>query len=79
MGREVGGRIRREGTHVCLWQIHADIWQRPSQYCKVIIFQLIQIHNFFLKIPSIFIIVNLIYLSSLLAFWIFLTFPDSSS
>ena len=33
-----GGR-REEGsgwgTHVYLWQIHVDIWQKPIQYCKV--------------------------------------------
>ena len=29
--------IWREGTHVCLWPIHVDVWQKPSQYCKVII------------------------------------------
>ena len=27
------------GTHVCLWLIHVDIWQKPLQYCKVISFQ----------------------------------------
>ena len=32
MEREVGGGLRREGTHVCLWPIHVDVWQRPSQY-----------------------------------------------
>ena len=26
------------GTHVYLWLIHVDIWQKSSQYCKVIIF-----------------------------------------
>ena len=31
--------FRREGTHVCLWLSHVDVWQRPSQYCKVIILQ----------------------------------------
>ena len=38
--RVVGGVFRREGTHVRLWPIHADVWQKPSQYCKVIILQL---------------------------------------
>ena len=28
-------RMRR--THVCLWPIHVDVWQKPLQYCKVII------------------------------------------
>ena len=31
-----GGRrgVLEGGTHVCLWLIHADVWQRPSQYCN---------------------------------------------
>ena len=33
------------GTHVYLWPIHADVWQRPSQYYKVIILQM----KYFLK------------------------------
>ena len=24
-----------EGTHVYLWLIHADVWQKSSQYCKL--------------------------------------------
>ena len=32
--------IRMEQTHVHLWLIHTDIWQKPSQYYKVIILQL---------------------------------------
>ena len=39
-GREVGEGFRWEGLHACLWPIHADAWQRPSQYCKAIILQL---------------------------------------
>ena len=35
-----GGGFRREGLHVCLWLIHADVRQMPPQYCKVIILQL---------------------------------------
>ena len=41
--REGGGEGGRkgvqdwEGAHAYLWLIHADIWQNPSQYCKVII------------------------------------------
>ena len=37
-----GGRreVKREGTHVCLWLIHVDVWQKPSLYCKVITLQL---------------------------------------
>ena len=32
--------VQDGGTHVHLWLIHVDIWQKPSQYCKVIILQL---------------------------------------
>ena len=39
-GREVGEEFRKEGSHVCLWLIPVDVWQKPSQYCKVIIHQL---------------------------------------
>ena len=37
MGWEVGGRFKREGTYACLWPIHGDVWQKPSQYCKAIL------------------------------------------
>ena len=37
VGREAGGGFRMEGTHVYLWPVHIDVWQIPSQYCKVII------------------------------------------
>ena len=40
MGREVEGRLRREGTYVCLRLIHVDVWQKPTQYYKMIILQL---------------------------------------
>ena len=23
-----------EGTYVYLWLIHADVWQKPTQYCN---------------------------------------------
>ena len=36
----VEGRFKREGTYAYLWLIHIDIWQKPSQYCEVIILQL---------------------------------------
>ena len=39
MGWEVGGRLKREETYV-YWQIHVDVWQKPTQYCKPIILQL---------------------------------------
>ena len=40
-GGEGGGKgVQVEGTHVHLWLIHADVWQKPSQYRKVTILQL---------------------------------------
>ena len=36
MGREVGGRFKREGTNVYLWLIHVDVWQKTTQHCKAI-------------------------------------------
>ena len=33
-GGEAGRRFKREGTYVYLWLIHADVWQKPTQYCK---------------------------------------------
>ena len=39
-GWEVGGRFKREGTHVHLWLIRVDVWQKPTQHCKTIILQL---------------------------------------
>ena len=40
MGTKVGGRFKREGTYIYLWLIHVDVWQNPTQFCKVIILQL---------------------------------------
>ena len=40
MGWEVGERFKREGTHVYLWLIHGDTWQKQAQHCKAIILQL---------------------------------------
>ena len=40
-GGEEGGRGIQDGRiHVYLWQIHIDVCQKPSQYCKVIILPL---------------------------------------
>ena len=39
VGRETGGGFRM-GGYVNLWLIHVGVWQKPSQYCKVIILQL---------------------------------------
>ena len=40
MGRKVGERALGWGTHVYLWLIHVNVWQKLSQYCKVMILQL---------------------------------------
>ena len=32
--------VQDGGTTVYLWMINADVWQKPSQYGKVIILQL---------------------------------------
>ena len=40
MGWEMGGRFKREGTDVYLWLFHADVRQKPTQYCKAIIPQI---------------------------------------
>ena len=39
--RDGAGRSGRMGEHmyIYLWPIHVDVWQKPSQYCKVIILQ----------------------------------------
>ena len=46
MGKEVGGGFRREGTHVCLWSIHTDVQQKPSQYSN---YPTIKINNATIK------------------------------
>ena len=40
MAWEGGRRFKTEGTYVYLWLIHGDVWQKPTQYYKVIILQL---------------------------------------
>ena len=35
-----GEEVQEGGTYVYPWLIHVDIWQKPTQYCKVIIPQL---------------------------------------
>ena len=37
---EVEESFKREGTYVYLWLIHVDVWQKSTQYCKVIILRL---------------------------------------
>ena len=39
MGREWGGRYKREETYIYLWLIHVDIWQKTTKFCKAIILQ----------------------------------------
>ena len=40
-GGEGGGRgVQDRVTRVHLWLIHVDVWQKPSQYCKLIVLQL---------------------------------------
>ena len=39
-GEGGGRRAQDAGAHVYLWPIHVDVWQKPSQYCEVIILQL---------------------------------------
>ena len=52
VGREVGEGITKEGTHTYLYLIHVDVWQKPSQYCNVIILQLKE--KRFLSLESLF-------------------------
>jgi hypothetical protein len=36
--------------HIYLWQIHVDVWQKPTQFCKAIILQLKNKQLFFKKL-----------------------------
>ena len=38
----VGGEreVQEGGTYVYLWVVHVVVWQKPTHYCKAIIFQL---------------------------------------
>ena len=44
--------FKREGAYVYCWLIHADVWQKPTQYCKAIILQLQINNNVVLSDPS---------------------------
>ena len=35
-----GREVQREEIYVYLWLIHVDIWQKPTKFCKAIIYQL---------------------------------------
>ena len=37
---KLGLKLNIQKTHVNPWLIHVDVWQKPSQYCKVISLQL---------------------------------------
>ena len=39
MGREMGGRFKREGIYVYLSLIHVDVSQKTTEFYKVIILQ----------------------------------------
>ena len=39
-GEGGGTELQDGGTPVHPWLIHLDVWQKPPQYCKVIILQL---------------------------------------
>ena len=47
----MGERFNRDGVYVYLWLIHAGVWQKPTQHCKAIIFQLAINKYIFLKFP----------------------------
>ena len=47
--REVGESFKRADSYVYLWLIHVDVWQKLSQCCKAVIFQLKLKYNFFKK------------------------------
>ena len=38
--RGPGREFRREAAHVCIWLIHVDVWQKPSQCHEVTVLQL---------------------------------------
>ena len=40
MGREVGGRFKRDGSYVYLWLIHVELLQKTTEFYKAIILQL---------------------------------------
>ena len=40
VGREGAGGVQDGGTHVHLWLIHVNVWQKPPQHCKAISLQL---------------------------------------
>ena len=49
MGREMGGRFKREGIYVYLWLIHVEVGQKTAKFCKA---SILQLKNKFKKIIS---------------------------
>ena len=45
----VGGSFRKAGACACIWLIHANAWQEPTQRRKAIILQL-KINTFLKKV-----------------------------
>ena len=39
MGREMGGRFKREGINVNLWLVHVEVLQKTTKFYKAIILQ----------------------------------------
>jgi len=39
MGREMGGRFKREGIYVYLWLIHVEVSQNTTKFHKAITLQ----------------------------------------
>ena len=39
MGREMEGKLKREGAYVYLWQIHVEVLQKTTKFYKEIILQ----------------------------------------
>ena len=37
MGREIGGRFKREGIYVYIWLIHVEVWQKTVKFWRAII------------------------------------------
>ena len=53
MGREMGGRFKRDGIYVYLWLIHVEGWQKTIKFCKAIILQL-KINKFLKKTETLY-------------------------
>ena len=49
MGREVGGKFKRDGICVYLWLIHVEVLQKTTKICKAIILQLKKIAKIFFQ------------------------------